>query len=112
MYGYCGKILRINLSDRSVKTYVPEERDFREFIGGAGLAAKLHYVMRTFEVDPLSSDNVLTVMTGPLTGTKAPSTSRLEFCARVHLLRYGERIERRRKDGNIPQVCRMGWHHY
>ena len=85
MFGYCGKILRINLSDKTVSTFVPDEKDLKEFIGGAGLAVKLHYDMRTFDADPLSPENVLMLMTGPLTGTKAPSTSRLEFCARSPL---------------------------
>ncbi|WP_456329093.1 aldehyde ferredoxin oxidoreductase family protein [Archaeoglobus sp.] len=85
MYGYCGKILRVNLTEKSVATYIPDEKDLREFIGGAGLAVKLHYDMKTFEVDPLSPENVLVLMTGPLTATKAPSTSRLEFCARSPL---------------------------
>lgn len=85
MYGYCGKILRVNLTEKSVASYVPEEKDLREFIGGAGLAVKLHYDMKTFEVDPLSPENALVLMTGPLTATKAPSTSRLEFCARSPL---------------------------
>ncbi|WP_202319527.1 aldehyde ferredoxin oxidoreductase family protein [Archaeoglobus neptunius] len=85
MFGYCGKILRINLSDKTVSTFVPEEKDLKEFIGGAGLGVKLHYDMRTFEVNPLSPDNVLMLLTGPLTGTKAPSTSRLEFCSRSPL---------------------------
>lgn len=85
MFGYCGKILRVNLSDKTVSTFVPDEKDLKEFIGGAGLAVKLHYDMRTFDADPLSPENVLMLMTGPLTGTKAPSTSRLEFCARSPL---------------------------
>lgn len=85
MYGYCGKILRVNLAEKSVESYIPDEKDLREFIGGAGLAVKLHYDMKTFEVEPLSSKNVLVLMTGPLTATKAPSTSRLEFCARSPL---------------------------
>lgn len=91
MPGYCGKILRIDLTDKKVSTVVPDEKDLKEFIGGAGLAAKLQYEMRTFEADPLSPENVLMLMTGPLTGTKAPSTSRLEFCARSPLTRiWGE----------------------
>ncbi|MET1125049.1 MAG: aldehyde ferredoxin oxidoreductase family protein [Archaeoglobaceae archaeon] len=85
MFGYCGRILRVNLSDGSVSTFVPEESDLRMFIGGAGLAAKLHYEMGTYAVDPLSPQNVLVLMTGPLTGTKVPATSRLEFCAKSPL---------------------------
>ncbi len=82
---YCGKILRVNLTEGKISTFVPDEKDLREFIGGAGLGVKLHYDMRTFEVDPLSPENVLMLLTGPITATKAPSTSRLEFCAKSPL---------------------------
>lgn len=82
---YCGKILRVDLTEGKISTFVPDEKDLREFIGGAGLGVKLHYDMRTFEVDPLSPENVLMLLTGPITATKAPSTSRLEFCAKSPL---------------------------
>ena len=62
-----------------------DESDLKGYIGGVGLAAKLHYQMRTFEADPLSDKNVLTIMTGPLTATRIPATSRAEFCARSPL---------------------------
>ncbi len=82
---YCGKILRVDLTEGKISTFVPEEKDLREFIGGAGLGVKLHYDMRTFKVDPLSPENVLMLLTGPITATRAPSTSRLEFCAKSPL---------------------------
>jgi aldehyde:ferredoxin oxidoreductase len=85
MFSYCGKLLKINLSDKSVSTVEINEKDVKEFIGGAGLANKLHYEMRTFEADPLSENNVLILMTGPLTATRIPATSRIEFCARSPL---------------------------
>ncbi len=85
MYAYCGKILRINLSDGKTSVVELNEKDAKEFIGGTGLAVKMHYEMQTFKADPLSKDNVLILMTGPLTATRAPSTSRLEFCARSPL---------------------------
>ncbi len=89
MYGYCGKILRVDLSEKTVSTFIPDEKDLREFIGGAGYAVKLHYDMRTFEVDPLSPENTLVLMTGPLTATKAPSTSSLNSAPAAPLQESG-----------------------
>ena len=82
---YCGKILRISLKDKKSEAVRLDESDLKGYIGGVGLAAKLHYQMRTFEADPLSDKNVLTIMTGPLTATRIPATSRAEFCARSPL---------------------------
>jgi aldehyde:ferredoxin oxidoreductase len=85
MKGYCGRILKVNLSQKSVDEFRVDEKDLREFVGGAGLAVKLHYERRTFEIDPLSPENPLMLMTGPLNASKIPGTSRLEFCARSPL---------------------------
>ncbi len=85
MKGYCGRILKIDLSSGESGVIALDEKDAKEFIGGAGLAVKLHYKMRTFEVDPLSPDNRLMIMTGPLTASKIPGTSRVEFCAKSPL---------------------------
>ncbi len=85
MYSYCGKVLEINLSDGKVDSRDLEESIVRKYIGGVGIAAKLHYDFETYKVDPLSPENVLILMTGPLTGTRAPSTSRLSFTAKSPL---------------------------
>ncbi|OYT34580.1 hypothetical protein B6U96_12595, partial [Archaeoglobales archaeon ex4484_92] len=43
MGGYCGRILRINLSEKSSSLFKIEESLLKEFVGGAGLAAKVLY---------------------------------------------------------------------
>ena len=71
MRGYCGKILDIDLSNGRVKTIRLEEEVLREYVGGRGLAAKILWDRlgeRWDEIDPLGPENVLTVLTGPLTG--------------------------------------------
>ncbi len=91
MGGYCGRVLRINLSERSSSQLKIEESLLKEFVGGAGLAAKLHYDLGSFEYEPLSAENPLILMTGPLNATKIPGTSRIEFCARSpHTRIWGE----------------------
>ena len=45
MQGCWGKILSIDLSDRTVRTVVPPERLYREYIGAGGIGARLLYDM-------------------------------------------------------------------
>jgi len=49
----------------------------RDYIGGKGLAARYLYDLLPKGVDPLSPENVLILMTGPLTGTIASTMSRV-----------------------------------
>lgn len=69
--GYAGKILDINLSDGSIETLELEESILRQYVGGRGLAAKILWdrLGSTWQtVDPLGPENILVVMTGPVTG--------------------------------------------
>ncbi|MBU7048070.1 MAG: aldehyde ferredoxin oxidoreductase, partial [Theionarchaea archaeon] len=76
MYGYTGKILRIDLSTTKVTEENLHERDAEKFIGGKGLGAKLFFDNFDPTVDPFSPDNPLILCTGPLTGTTAPTGGR------------------------------------
>jgi aldehyde:ferredoxin oxidoreductase len=49
---------------------------YRKFLGGKGLGALLLFNNLGVSVDPLSSENVLIFLTGPLTGSSFPSASR------------------------------------
>jgi aldehyde:ferredoxin oxidoreductase len=55
---------------------------FRDFVGGASLAAKLLYESLTPDLDPLSPDNPLLFLTGPLTGSSGPAVGRYVVCAK------------------------------
>ena len=76
MYGWMGKILRVNLSDGGINEEALDPQVARDFIGGRGLA--IYYMLK--EVDPncdaLGKENKLIMTTGPLTGTKAPTGGR------------------------------------
>jgi len=82
MYGYMGKILRVNLSSGNVQVDNIEEEALKKFIGGVGLAAKIIYEEVKPEVSPLEPENKLVFMTGPLTGTLVPCTGRYVVCAK------------------------------
>ncbi len=73
---YYGKLLRINLTDKSVKAEdIPLDKA-KKFVGGRGLGTKILYDEGVAKVDPLSPDNKLAFMTGPLTGTNVPTGGR------------------------------------
>ncbi|RDE15894.1 MAG: hypothetical protein C4K49_05460 [Candidatus Thorarchaeota archaeon] len=76
MYGYMGKILRINLTTSTITEEFPDEETLRKYLGGAGLATKILLEETEKGIDPLGPENKLIFMTGPLTGTSSPSTGR------------------------------------
>jgi len=76
MYGYQGKILRVDLSNGICKVEPLDEKVARKFIGGRGLATKLFVDEVSPLVDALSPENKLLIATGPLTGTPAPTSGR------------------------------------
>lgn len=53
------------------------EEDAKKYIGARGLGVKYLLDHKIYEVDPLSPDNMLCVMTGPLTGTRINMSGRL-----------------------------------
>ena len=69
--GYMGKILRANLSTGELRTEEPDERLYRDYIGGYGIGARLLYSEMSPGADPLGPANILGFATGPLTGTAA-----------------------------------------
>ncbi len=74
-----GKILRVNLTERSVKVEELNEEIAKGFIGARGLAEKILYDEVDPKTDPLSPKNKLIFATGPLTGTIAPTGGRYDL---------------------------------
>ncbi len=73
---YCKRLLRINLNDGSIKEEDISEEVLKNYIGGRGLATKYLFDEIDPEVDPFSPKNKLIFVTGPLTGTMAPTGGR------------------------------------
>jgi aldehyde:ferredoxin oxidoreductase len=82
LQGYRGKILRVDLSAGSTSVTSIDEKLLRGFIGGAGLGVRLLYDLIDADTDPLSPENPLIYLTGPLCGTMAPTGSKSTFCSR------------------------------
>lgn len=76
MFGYMGKILRINLSTKTIKTEDLPRETAVKYLGGRGLGTKLYMDEVAPGVDALSPENKLLFVTGALTGTTAPTSGR------------------------------------
>lgn len=74
--GYNNRLAHINLTTGDVSYGKLNEEDVRKYIGARGLGVK--YVLDNGpEVEPFSPDNLMCVMTGPLTGTEVKMSGRL-----------------------------------
>lgn len=73
MYGWVGKILRVDLTTEEIST-IATDKYVPEYLGGRGVAARIYWEEVPPEADPLGPENKLIYMTGPLIGTiLAPS---------------------------------------
>ena len=73
---YYEKIARINLTTGTITVEPLDLELAHKFIGGRGLGTKMLYDEGVATVDPLSPENKLIYITGPMTGASAPSTGR------------------------------------
>ena len=73
-YGWTGKILRVNLTDKTVS--VSPTDPYKGYIGGMGLANKIMYDEVAPGTDPLSPENKIVFAVGPLTATGVPLAGR------------------------------------
>jgi len=76
MFGYAGRILRVNLTDDKIRIESPDENFYRRYMGGWGFIA--YYLLRELEsgADPLSPVNKLIVALGPITGVPIAGSGR------------------------------------
>lgn len=85
MYGWTGKLLRVNLSRGTHSVEPLNEQWCRDYIGGRGLGARYLYEEVDPRVDPLSPDNKLIFACGPLTGTPVPCGARYMVVTKGYL---------------------------
>ena len=76
MGGYCGHVLRVNLSTGEIGHEQLDPGLARRFVGGRGLGTYLLTQAIDPGIDPLSPANPVIIATGPLTGSRAPASGR------------------------------------
>lgn len=76
MKGLCGKLLEIDLTSGKTKDTMISDEMVEKYLGGRGLGARLLFDMVPAKTGPLSPENVLIFLTGPLTATLVPGSSK------------------------------------
>jgi aldehyde:ferredoxin oxidoreductase len=81
-YGYTGKILHLDLSNRALEIEEPPESFYRKYMGGSAMG--LYYILREMPagLDPLSPSSVITFMVSVTTGAPISGQSRLNVNAK------------------------------
>ncbi len=69
--GYAGKLLFVDLTKGTLEEKTLSEEMAKDFVGGYGIGARILYDMMKPGVDPLSPDNILGFISGPLNGSGA-----------------------------------------
>lgn len=80
MFGYQGKFLNVDLSTGKMKDIPVTEEQAKEYLGGAGLSARMIYPYAKKDMDVLGPDNPLVFAIGPFVGTPIPMVSRSSVC--------------------------------
>ena len=83
--GYIGAMLYVNLSKGEIREEHPDEKLYRDFLGGYGIGARIIYDRQGAKVDPLGPENILGFVTGPLTGVPGTFGSRYMVMAKSPL---------------------------
>ncbi len=77
-YGYAGKTCRVNLTKHEIKIE-ESEKYIKKFVGGPGVGVSILFDELNPNTEALDPENIMVFSTGPLTGTLAPISGRLEI---------------------------------
>ena len=80
--GYAGKVLEVDLTSRHIESVELDKDMAEKYVGGKGFGIHTLYNRLHAGCDPLSPENMLVFATGPLTGTSAPASGRMELCTK------------------------------
>jgi aldehyde:ferredoxin oxidoreductase len=84
--GYWGKILRVNLTSKEIKTQEFDEAFAKKWLGGVGFAVKICYDEIPAGADPLGPDNLFVYACGPYQGyTAIQGSGRFAVCGKSPL---------------------------
>ena len=76
MFGWKGKMLRVDLSRRNCSVEETPSDVMRDYMGGRGAGVKILFDEIDPMIDPLGPENKLIFATGPLVGTGVPAGGR------------------------------------
>jgi len=79
LFGYGGRILRVDLSKAAVRVEPTPEKMAREYLGGRGFVAKILWDELPPGVEPFSAENKVVVASGPMSGLFLPSSGKIEM---------------------------------
>ena len=74
LYGYVGKILRVNLTTRVISEFSSEK--YSPYLGSKGMATRIYWEEIGPEVKPFDPENKLIFAAGPATGTGAVGSTK------------------------------------
>lgn len=83
--GYMGKMAVVDISNDKIDIIDFSDSEKRKFIGGYGFGVKYIYENQKPKIDPLGPENILGILTGPLTGTNFPAVARYTICGKSPL---------------------------
>lgn len=85
MFGWNGRLLRVDLTKEKIKSEEYSLEMAKKFIGGRGFAIKTLWDELEPGLDPLSPDNLLIAAVGPLTGFTLPNSGKMVVAAKSPL---------------------------
>lgn len=74
--GMTGKVLFVNLTDRSYRFESVDLQEYKKYLGGRGMAAKLYRDLISPDTDAYAPENKMIFFTGPLTGTQTTASTK------------------------------------
>ena len=84
-YGWCGKILKVDLSSEVI-TEIDTQPYADRFLGGRGIATRLYWENVPASTKAFDPENHLIFMTGPITATGAQGASRFSIIGKSPML--------------------------
>ena len=87
-YGYCGRILKVDLTNRKINAEELDMNIAKAFIGDFGINPRLAYDLIEPGTDPFSPSNVIIFGAGPLVGTGIPGAARCHVLTKFPLGGY------------------------
>ncbi len=79
-YGYMGKILKVNLTNKTTQVLTLNQEIIKKYIGGKGLAG--YYIREYIHLPWDDPEMPMMLFTGPLVGTSSPTSGRMVFLSK------------------------------